>query len=271
MAVVAQEMEVQKTCRGNNAVTGTFIHTKQKHMKKLVAVLLSIVTLTTTTTAQQNGLQEGLALKYLVQLPSEKSVHPPLLILLHGYGSDEKDLFELRNFLPKNYIIIAARAPYELSGGGYQWYEMTNVNGIHDGKPAELANSRKLIREFISQAIAKYSADPKHVFLSGFSQGAIISYQVGLTEPSLLRGIGVLSGTIYPSLKPLVKKNAALSKLKVFVSHGSIDDRISYTSGKAACDYIKTQGMNPEFHTYDGMGHSISKDVLADFVKWLKK
>ncbi len=239
-------------------------------MNKLAFILLSLIFVGTKASAQ-TGLQDGLALKYLVQLPAEKSAHPPILILLHGYGSDEKDLFELRNFMPKNFIIVSARAPYELSGGGYQWYEMTNINGVHDGKPAELANSRKLIEEFISQVTTNYSADPKHVFLSGFSQGGIMSYQVGLTHPSLLRGIAVLSGTIYPSLKPLVKHGESLRKLKVFVSHGSNDERISYTSGKAACDYTKTLGLNPEFHSYPEMGHSISKDVLTDLVKWLKK
>ena len=239
-------------------------------MKKIALVLISAIAFFTTALAQQNGLQEGLALKHLVQLPTEQSPHAPVIVLLHGYGSNEKDLFELRNFFPKNYLVIAARAPYELSGGGYQWYEMTNINGIHDGKPAELANSRKLIEEFIAQIVAKYKADAKHVYLMGFSQGAIMSYQVGLTEPSLLRGIGVLSGTIYPSLKPLMKMKEA-KRLKMFVSHGNMDERISFADGKAASDYLKSHGLNPEFHSYEGMGHSISKDVLSDLVKWLKK
>jgi len=269
MVVVAQKMEVQKTIWRNKTITGTFIHIKHKLMKRIFVILLSLIVF--STSFAQTALQEGLALKYLVQLPTEKSAHPPVLILLHGYGSDERDLFELRTFLPNNYLIIAARAPYELSGGGYQWYEMTNINGVHDGKQAELANSRKLIKEFIAQVIAKYSADPKRVYLSGFSQGAIMSYQVGLTNPSLLRGIGVLSGTIYPSLKPMVKKSDALRKLKVFVAHGSKDERISYADGKAACNYVKTQGMNPEFHTYAKIGHSITIDVIEDFAKWLKK
>lgn len=240
------------------------------HMKKLATLLFSIFIIAAKAAAQQAILQEDLALKYLVQLPTQKSANPPVVILLHGYGSDERDLFELRNFFPKNYMIIAARAPYKLPNG-YQWYEMTEVNGIHDGNPAQLTNSRNQIKKFINQVISKYHADPKAVYLSGFSQGAIMSYQVGLTAPQMLRGIAVLSGTIYPSLKPLVKKSASLSELKIFISHGNVDDRIPFTDGLAASDYLEKLGLNPDFHKYVGMGHSISKDVLFDFVNWLKK
>jgi phospholipase/carboxylesterase len=241
------------------------------HMKKIATLLFSIFIIAAKATAQQATLQEDLTLKYLVQLPTQKSANPPVIILLHGYGSDERDLFELRNFFPKNYIIIAARAPYKLPNNGYQWYEMTEVNGIHDGNPAQLTNSRNQIKKFITQVISKYHSDPKAVYLSGFSQGAIMSYQVGLTAPQMLRGIAVLSGTIYPSLKPLVKKSPSLSELKIFISHGNVDDSIPFTDGHAAYDYLKKLGLNPDFHKYVGMGHSISKDVLFDFVNWLKK
>ena len=237
---------------------------------KTIFTALVIMLLATNVSAQSNPLQEGLVLKYLVQLPERKSAHPPVIILLHGYGSDEKDLFELRNFFPKNYLIVSAQAPYKLAGGGYEWYEMTDIGGVHDGNTGQLANSRKLIALFIKQVISKYNADPKQVYLMGFSQGAIMSYQVGLTQPAMLHGIGVLSGTIYPSLKPLVKVTPDLKRLRIFASHGTTDNRISYTDGKSASDYLLTFGLKSEFHRYNGMGHSINKDVIADLLKWLK-
>ena len=239
-------------------------------MKKILSVLLLTFAFYLYASAQGTPLQEGLALKYLVEMPGEKSAHPPLIILLHGYGSDEKDLFALRTFLPKNYLIVSARAPYPLPGGGYEWYEMTEVNGVHDGNAAQLANSKKLIEKFVKQVVAAYHADPARVYLMGFSQGAIMSYRVGLTNPSLLKGIGVLSGTIYPSLKPMVKKTAPLKQLRIFVSHGEADERISFADGKAAVDYLKSLGLNPDFHSYPQMGHTISRDVLSDLNRWIQ-
>ena len=239
-------------------------------MKTILTTICLSLTLIVKAFAQQPVLQEGLALKYLVQLPSEKSAYMPVIILLHGYGADERDLFELRTAFPKNYLIVAARAPYPLPGGGYQWYESATVNGKHDGNPEQLGKSRESIIEFIPEIVNKYRADAGQVYVAGFSQGAVMSYQVGLTAPGKVKGIGVLSGMIVPSLKPLIKNTTALKHLKVFISHGTADNRIPFADGKAADDYLRGLGLSPQFHQYSGMGHAISNDVLNDLIKWLQ-
>lgn len=238
-------------------------------MNKLV-FLFCFVLVTAIHAAGQNtpALQQDLALKYLVQPPTEKTAHTPVIILLHGYGSDEKDLFELRTAFPKSYLIVSARAPYNLPGGGYEWYEPAQVNGGRDGKKDEVDNSRHLIEQFIKQVVTKYKADGKQVYLMGFSQGAIMSYQVGLTDPEAVHGIAPLSGMIFESLKPMIKNTPALKQLRIFVSHGAADQRIPFAEGKAAVDYVKSIGLHPDFHEYPGMGHSISNEVLNDLVKW---
>src|ERR1043165_5086340 len=78
---------------------------------------------------QSQQLEQSLALKFFVQQPTEKmSGKPPLVILLHGYGSNERDLFDFRRFFPKTYMVISVRAPYTVPGGGYQWFEKEMVN-----------------------------------------------------------------------------------------------------------------------------------------------
>jgi phospholipase/carboxylesterase len=236
-------------------------------MKKLITLLAFTMAAAFNALAQDAKLQEDLSLKYLVQLPSDKSAHPPVIILLHGYGSDERDLFTLRNNFPKNYLIVSARAPYPVSGAGYQWYDMSG--GVNK-RNKEVDNDRLLIKQFITQVTGKYKADTKSVYLLGFSQGAIMSYEVGLTGPEKLKGIGVLSGKILPPLKPLIKSTPALKQLKIFIAHGTKDDRIPFDDGRSASDYLKGLGLKPEFHQYPGMAHAISNDVLSDLLKWLK-
>jgi phospholipase/carboxylesterase len=245
----------------------TFI--KNKCMVRRLFMLLVAVWCYTGVSAQE--LQQGLALQYLVRQPVQKTAHPPVLILLHGYGSDERDLFGLKDAVSGNFLVISARAPMALPGAGYEWYEPSKQSGHRDADAAQLAASRALIEKFISQVVAKYNADGRQVFLAGFSQGAIMSYQVGLTRPGLLRGICVLSGTIFPSLKPLVKQSPQLAKLKIFVGHGTSDDRIPFGEGKDAVSYLTSIGLTPEFHTYQGMGHTITNDVMKDLVQWLVK
>jgi phospholipase/carboxylesterase len=240
-------------------------------MKKFFALLITILSFDMlSATAQQTAVQEDLALKYLVQLPAEKTKTIPVIILLHGFGSDEKDLFGLKNFFPKNYLIISARAPYTVASGGYQWYEGTVINGRRDGKKDQLDSSRKLIAAFIPQIIKKYKADAKNVYLIGFSQGAIMSYEAGLTHPESVKGIAILSGMLFNSVKPLIQASPALQRLRIFIAHGTADPRIPFAEGKAANDYLKALGLKTEFHPYDGMGHQINKEVLNDVLSWLK-
>ncbi len=240
-------------------------------MKNIVLVLiLFIFPIVPSALAQSATPLEGLALKYVVQLPVQKLPKPPVVILLHGFGSNESDMFGLRGFFPKNYIVISARAPYNVAGGGYQWFEKEIVNGKYTGKKEDLDFSRNSILKFVGEVVAKYNADAGQVYLVGFSQGAMMSYEAGLVAPETIRGVGVLSGRLPESLKPLIKKSPFLDRLKIFIAHGDADTRLSFTDGKAAYDHLISIGLRPEFHMYPGMEHTISKEVVADLLKWLK-
>jgi phospholipase/carboxylesterase len=217
-------------------------------------------------------LQTDLELKYLVKSPKTQNKDTRMLILMHGYGSDEKDLFELAKMFPENYFIIAPRAPYNVAGTlGYQWYEMKEINGQRDGDAQQLAKSRASITKFVTQVSNKYKVTPDRIYLSGFSQGAIMSYQVGLTQPEAVKGIAVLSGMIYPSLQQYIKQTPALYKLKIFIAHGTADNRIPYSKGKEAKELLENKGLKPEFHEYLSMGHTITADEIRDMNKWLLK
>src|SRR5689334_2129116 len=105
-------------------------------------------------------MKQKLSLTHLVQRPGAGSDAPPLLILLHGYGSNEQDLFGLAPYLDPRFLILSLRAPYELMPGGYAWFEIGwTANGIViDGQQAEA--SRKLLADTIPEAVAAYRADP---------------------------------------------------------------------------------------------------------------
>ena len=133
--------------------------------------------------AQDLRLKDDLALKYLVHLPAKKAGNPPIIILLHGYGSNEADLFDLKQSLPEDFIVVSVRAPKQVNANGYQWYEMSHMNGHHDGSKEDMLNSTGLLVKFIGQIVARYHANPKEVYVSGFSQGAMMSYCVGLLHP----------------------------------------------------------------------------------------
>ena len=144
-----------------------------------------------------------MSLHYIVRKPDKKTENPPVLILLHGYGSNEEDLFSFAEELPKELLIISAQAPYEMGYGGYAWYAINfdNVNGkFSDLKQAK--TSIDAIASFIEEIKVKYNTKPNKTFLLGFSQGAILSYSLSFIYPNKVNHVIALSGYINNEMIP---------------------------------------------------------------------
>jgi len=240
-------------------------------MKRFYGAFVFLLFIALSGCAQSGNLVHGLAVDYLVQAPQTITSKTPVLILMHGYGSNAADLFELRKFLPPEFLIVSAQAPTQTSQTGYRWYDIQMKEGKRVGDAEDLDHSRDLMVQFIGQVLNKYHADPKQVYLSGFSQGAMMSYMVGLSHPDIVKGIAPLSGKIVESLKPQVKNDAALQRLRIFIANGTADQLVFFDEGKASYDYLISLGLKPEFHSYEGMAHQIIKQEIDDWVKWIKE
>ena len=236
-------------------------------MLKLIALTVALFT---GAAQAEDVLHTDLPLPYLEQTQSDAR-NEPLVIFLHGYGSDEADLFGLKDRLPSTWTYLSARAPMPVEGGGYRWFRKKPGDGDFDGETADLQSSAKLIEAFVAQATTKYHTQPDRVFLVGFSQGAIMSYEVGLRRPALVRGIAALSGSVLPVLKAELKPDASLGRLAIFIGHGTLDQALPYASATRANEVLTGLGLKPEFHGYPGMNHTISEAEVQDLKAWLEK
>ena len=136
-----------------------------------------------------------MTLHHLVRAPKIILDKNPLLLLLHGYGSNEEDLFSFASELPEEYYVISARAPYDMGFGSYAWYAINfdaNENKFSDIPQAQ--QSRDIIANFIDELIANYPIDSTNVSLIGFSQGTILSYAVALSYPEKIQRVVAMSG-----------------------------------------------------------------------------
>jgi phospholipase/carboxylesterase len=193
------------------------------------------------------------------------SPHPPLIVLLHGSGADERDMIGLWHDLPPGFVVISPRAPFPGAGGGYVWYRKNGSTPRAD----DLAISRKVIDVVVANAIQRFDADPKRVFLAGFSQGAVMTYEVALREPGIFRGAGVLSGSLFAAEAAALSATTDRSREPFFVAHGTIDDRIPFAAATAAKTVLGRLGVPTAFHAYTGMGHTIGPEETRDFSAWL--
>ncbi|MGH8451054.1 alpha/beta hydrolase [Pseudomonas sp.] len=236
-------------------------------MFKLFALTLALVA---GAAQADSALHTDLPLSYLEQTQGDAR-NQPLVIFLHGFGSNEEDLFGIKDALPSTWTYLSARAPMPVDPSGYRWFARKPGDGDYDGETADLQRSAKLIEDFVAQATAKYHTRSDRVFLVGFSQGAIMSYEVGLRKPTLVRGIAALSGSVLPVLKAELKPDASLDKLAIFIGHGTLDQALPYTSATRANEVLLGLGLKPEFHGYMGMPHTVSEAEIQDLKVWLEK
>lgn len=219
----------------------------------------------------ENKIQTDLPLKYLMAGP--KVVHSaiqsrPLVIFLHGYGSNEEDLFELKQEFSPDYTYLSVQAPMTLSPGSYQWYGLQPQE--KDSIQATVKKHTKLVEDFIKAATIKFHTHADKVILIGFSQGGMMTYEVALNQPQLVRGIACLSGKILPTLKSTISPGKNLSGLAVFIGHGTVDDRVPLREAAEANALLVKTSIVPTYQTYAKMGHSINQQELTDLKKWIE-
>jgi phospholipase/carboxylesterase len=213
------------------------------------------------------ALPDDLPLGYVEQVAP--GAQRPLVIFLHGYGSNEQDLFGLVAQLPDTYNYLSLRAPMAVDEEAYKWFTRKPGGGGYDGLTSELASSQALLADFIAQASAKYHVAPAQVVVIGFSQGAIMAYETALRRPRSVAGIAALSGRLLPVVRGELAPNPELAQLAVFIGHGSDDPQLPVKDATEADGALKALGMKPQLHVYPGLGHSISQAEMLDLKGWL--
>lgn len=213
---------------------------------------------------------KNLSLYHIVRESSIKDGKAPLLIMLHGYGSDENDLFSFASELPEELFILSVRAPYTMLPFGNAWYAI-NLNA-EQGKwndNVQAKESCNLIAKFIDEACNTYPVDANRVTLLGFSQGTILSYAVALTYPKKVKNIIALSGYINKDLLPDNLHNNDYSKLDFYCSHGSVDQIIPIDWARQTPKFLESLSINHQYNEFP-VGHGIAPQNFYELREWLK-
>lgn len=211
----------------------------------------------------------NLSLEYKIREPRVKLHKNPLLLLLHGYGSNEADLFSFADELPDEYYIISARAPYDLQYGSYAWYAINfdaDQNKFSDHDQAKV--SRDIIAGFIDELIQTYPIDPEKVTLVGFSQGSILSYAVALSYPEKVQKVVAMSGYLNLEIVSDDYLKNTFNNLKIFASHGTSDQVIPVAWARKTPALLENLGIDITYKEYP-IGHGVAPQNFYDFKSWL--
>lgn len=219
-----------------------------------------------TTNKSLNNNMDTPQLHYLLREPKTKSDENKAIILLHGVGSNEQDLFGLADQLPSDFYILSVRGPFSLGGGRYAWYNVDFSTGKPVFDKEQELSSREALTEFVAEIKQKYKLHD--VYLGGFSQGAIMSYSVALSHPKEVTGVIALSGRILEEIQRTITSGNDLPKLKIFLAHGLHDDKLPIHYAREGKNYLEKLHVKLSYHEYP-MGHQINEAVLKDLNGWL--
>ena len=212
----------------------------------------------------------SLSLHHVIR-ESSLTENAPLLIMLHGYGSDENDLFSFANELPEELYIVSVRAPYQMQPYGNAWYAINfdaEKGKWSDNEQAKA--SRDLISKFIDEATEVYPINKNNVSLLGFSQGAILSYAVALTYPEKVKNIVALSGYVNKAIFPEDIESRNYSNLDFYCSHGSVDQVIPVDWARQNAPFLNSLSIKHKYSEFP-VGHGVAPQNFYEFKDWLSK
>ena len=185
-----------------------------------------------------------------------------IIVLLHGYGGDGNDIAQVtlnwKRFLP-NTLFVCPNAPEKclISPSGYQWFDLSKDNDefiLNESKKNEI-----ILKKFLNEVKEKFSLPNSKICLSGFSQGCMMSINVGLSSDEKYSGILGFSGKII-SKKDLSKR--IIHKPETLLIHGENDDIVPCVKSLEAKDFLERNKVSVELEIIKNCGHHIPLSLI---------
>ncbi|RNE67417.1 alpha/beta hydrolase [Cryobacterium tepidiphilum] len=184
----------------------------------------------------------------------------PLLLILHGFGSHEGDLFALTPHLPLRPVMASLRAPLSAGSGGWAWFPLDRDEGSAAVDAATLG---------VLQWLDALVTQPTSVGLLGFSQGGVMALQLMRHAPDRFAFAVQLSGFVAPGPRDGDDRLAA-RRPPVFWGRGTVDEVIPGDAVDWTQDWLPDHATLTE-RIYEGMPHTVSDAELRDVVGFLRE
>jgi len=194
-----------------------------------------------------------------------------IVVLFHGYGGDGKDISMLtlnwKRHLPNTVFICPnGHEQCSINPSGYQWFDLTKDDPkyILD----ESLKAEKKINKFLDEIKEEYKLENNQICLSGFSQGCMMSINVGLTAEKSFSSIVGFSGKIINSENLKLRKK---NNTNVLLLHGDQDDIVSPTYLLEAKDFLLREKVNVETHLIKNCAHHIPIEASSIALNYILK
>lgn len=198
------------------------------------------------------------------------------IIMLHGLGADANDFvplasqFKLLSPIPIRFVFPnAPMAPVTINNGYVMraWYDIYSLGLDQRIDEKGIEKSANLVHQLIARE-EEIGIPTEKIILAGFSQGAVIALNTGLTYPKKLGGIIALSGYLPFAEKILAQIPAANHQIPVFLAHGTEDTVVPFFLGEMVYQALKQFNI-PVMWRFYPMAHSVNEQEVLDIAAWV--
>jgi len=210
------------------------------------------------------------SLNTVVIKPEKNQTITNAVILLHGYGGDGKDISMLTlnwsRFLPNTVFLCPnGHETCSINPSGFQWFDLTKEDPIYILNQS--IKAEKKIIKFIEEVKKNFNLDSSKICLSGFSQGSMLSINLGLTSGENYACVVGFSGKIINKEDLLKRKK---SNTKFLLIHGDLDEVVPATNLLEAKDFLLRNNIDVQTSMIKGCGHNIpieASSLALNFIK----
>jgi phospholipase/carboxylesterase len=190
-----------------------------------------------------------------------------LLVLFHGRGADERDLFPLLDLLdPQRRLLgVTPRGPLSLPPGGAHWYAVQEI-GYPD--PETFTETFALASAWLDDVSADAGVPFERVVIGGFSQGAVMTYALGLGQ-GRPRPAGLVALSGFMPTVPGFEPDLSGTLPRIALGHGALDPVISVEWSRQAASRLAAAGADVVYRESPHLAHAIDPLVLRELPAWL--
>ena len=193
------------------------------------------------------------------------------VILLHGYGGDGKDISTLslnwKRYLTNTIFLCPnGHEPCSINPSGYQWFDLTKDDPKYILK--ESIKAEKKLNQFIDEIKIKYNLENDKICLSGFSQGCMISINLGLIAKNKFSCVVGFSGKI---ISQEYLKERMRNSTNILLIHGDADQVVSPNHMLEAKDFFIRSNVQIETHLIKNCDHHVSVEASSIALNYILK
>ena len=193
------------------------------------------------------------------------------IVLLHGYGGDGADIssvaYSWKRFIDNTVFLCPdGHEICKLNPNGFQWFDLSLDN--NDYIIAEVKKAEIILIKYLEQIKKKYNLNNSQIILSGFSQGCMMSINLGLICNQNFKSVIGFSGKIIDK-QDLEKR--IISRTDMLLFHGDADEVVPPSSLLEAKDFLQRNKINVEINMINNCSHHIPIEALSSALKYIKK